>query len=105
MAWVFLFLAGLFEVVWAFSMKRSEGFTVLVPTLITLIFMFASFQLLSQAMRTIPLGTAYPIWTGIGAVGSFAVGLLFLSESASPLRFAAVLLIAAGIALLAYDAA
>ncbi|MDO5659241.1 MAG: multidrug efflux SMR transporter [Paracoccus sp. (in: a-proteobacteria)] len=105
MAWVFLFFAGLFEVVWAYSMKRSEGFSLLIPTVITLIFMFASFQLLAQSMRTIPLGTAYPIWTGIGAVGSFVVGMLFLGETASPARILAVLLIAAGIALMGYDAA
>ena len=70
MAWVFLIFAGIFEIVWAYSMKMSEGFTKLTPSIITLFFMILSFGLLAYAMRTLPLGTAYTIWTGIGAIGS-----------------------------------
>ena len=77
MAWIFLIFAGLFEIVWAYSMKMSEGFTKLTPSIITLFFMILSFGLLAYAMRTLPLGTAYTIWTGIGAVGSFLVGIFY----------------------------
>ena len=77
MAWVFLIFAGLFEIVWAYSMKLSEGFSKLTPSIITIVFMILSFGLLAYAMRTLPLGTAYTIWTGIGAIGSFLVGGLF----------------------------
>jgi quaternary ammonium compound-resistance protein SugE len=74
MAWVFLFTAAILEVVWAAFMKVSVGFTKLTPSLITLAAMIGSFGLLSLAMRTLPLGTAYPIWTGIGGLGAFLVG-------------------------------
>ena len=77
MAWVFLIFAGLFEIVWAYSMKLSEGFSKLTPSIITIVFMILSFGLLAYAMRTLPLGTAYTIWTGIGAIGSFLVGGYF----------------------------
>ena len=73
MAWIFLFIAGLLEVVWAFYLKQSNGFTRLVPTVITLTTTLLSFGLLSVAMKTLPLGTAYAVWTGIGAVGAFMV--------------------------------
>ena len=76
MAWVFLIFAGLFEIVWAYSMKLSEGFSKLTPSIITIVFMILSFGLLAYAMRTLPLGTAYTIWTGIGAIGSFLVGIV-----------------------------
>ena len=78
MAWIVLVFAGIFEIVWAYSMKLSEGFTKLGPSLITLFFMILSFGLLAYAMKTLPLGTAYTIWTGIGAVGSFLVGIFVL---------------------------
>jgi quaternary ammonium compound-resistance protein SugE len=100
MAWIVLVTAGVLEVVWAYYMKQSSGFTRLWPTVVTLVTMIASFLLLSQAMRTLPLGTAYAIWTGIGAVGAFIVGVVALGESASPLRVLAALLIVAGMALL-----
>ena len=99
-AWSALFLAGLLEVVWAYYMKQSQGFTRAVPTALTLVSMFASFGLLSYAMRTLPLGTAYTVWTGIGAVGAFAVGVAFLGEQLGPLRGAAFLLIVAGLVLM-----
>ena len=75
MAWIMLILAGIFEVVWAYSMKLSDGFSKLTPSIVTLFFMILSFALLAYAMRTLPLGTAYTIWTGIGAFGSFLVGI------------------------------
>lgn len=97
MAWIFLFAAGLLEIVWAFAMKESHGFTRPVPTLIMLAAMVASFGLLSLSMRTLPLGTSYMIWTGIGAVGAFVVGYWFLGETISVQRAVAALLIVAGI--------
>lgn len=100
MAWILLIIAGIFEVVWAFSMKQSEGFTRLWPTAITIVAMIVSFALLSWAMRTLPLGTAYTIWTGIGAVGAFVVGIAFLGESMNPARIIAALLIVSGLVLM-----
>lgn len=100
MAWVMLFVAGILEVVWAFYMKQSEGFTRLAPTLITLVTMIGSFALLAFSMKTLPLGTAYVIWTGIGAVGAFLVGVLFLGESLGALRILAALLIVSGLVLM-----
>lgn len=100
MAWIALFIAGLFEVAWAYSMKLSEGFTRPAPTLITFAAMFVSFGLLAWAMRSLPLGTSYMIWTGIGAVGAFLVGIAFLGEAITPMRIIAALLIASGIVLM-----
>lgn len=100
MAWIQLLLAGVLEVIWAYSMKRSAGFTVLVPSAITIATMTGSFLLLALAMRTLPLGTAYTIWTGIGAVGAFWVGVFVLGEAATPMRLLAMLLIVSGIVLM-----
>ncbi|AYA04812.1 quaternary ammonium compound-resistance protein SugE [Acinetobacter sp. WCHAc010034] len=100
MAWIVLVLAGIFEIVWAYSMKLSEGFTKLTPSVITLFFMILSFGLLAYAMRTLPLGTAYTIWTGIGAVGSFLVGVLVLGEPATAMRMLAAVLIISGLVLM-----
>ncbi len=100
MAWIFLVAAGLLEVVWAFFMKKSEGFTLFGPTVITLITMLASFALLSLSMKSLPLGTAYTIWTGIGAVGSFALGIVLLGESATPMRLVAAALIVGGLVMM-----
>ncbi|MWP39964.1 QacE family quaternary ammonium compound efflux SMR transporter [Rhodobacter sphaeroides] len=97
MAWVCLVAAGVLEIVWAFFMKKSAGFTLIVPTAVTLITMIASFGLLSVAMRTLPLGTAYTIWTGIGAVGAFIVGVAVLGEVLSTARVIGALLIVGGI--------
>jgi quaternary ammonium compound-resistance protein SugE len=97
MAWIILFAAGVLEVVWAYSMKRSDGFTLFTPTAITIVTMIASFGLLSVAMRTLPLGTAYTIWTGIGAVGAFVVGIVLLGEAVTLARVIAALLIVSGI--------
>jgi len=100
MAWVVLVLAGLFEIVWAYAMKLSEGFTRLTPSIITVVFMILSFALLAYAMRTLPLGTAYTIWTGIGAVGSFLVGVFIFGEPASAMRMLAAVLIISGLVLM-----
>ncbi|MGQ3102227.1 MAG: QacE family quaternary ammonium compound efflux SMR transporter [Alphaproteobacteria bacterium HGW-Alphaproteobacteria-17] len=100
MAWIYLFFAGVLEIVWAFSMKQSEGFTRLGPSVVTVVTMIASFALLSLAMKTLPLGTAYTIWTGIGAVGAFAVGVLVLGEPAGALRMVAAVLIVSGLVLM-----
>jgi len=99
-AWIYLVLAGFLEIIWAFFMKKSAGFTLIVPSAITIITMIASFALLSIAMRTLPLGTAYTVWTGIGAVGAFAVGVVVLGEAATPMRLIAALMIVAGIVLM-----
>jgi quaternary ammonium compound-resistance protein SugE len=99
-AWIMLIFAGLFEIVWATAMKQSHGFSRLWPSIITIIGMIISFGLLSWAMRTLPLGTAYMIWTGIGAVGAFVVGMLFFGESVSIMRIAAALLIVSGLVLM-----
>lgn len=100
MAWIYLILAGVLEVVWAFSMKQSEGFTRPLPTLVTIIFMIGSFGLLSVSMRTLSLGTAYTIWTGIGAIGAFVVGVALLGEQLSAARVIAALLIVSGLILM-----
>ncbi len=100
MAWIYLILAGVLEVVWAFSMKQSEGFTRPLPALITIIFMIGSFGLLAVSMRTLPLGTAYSIWTGIGAIGAFVVGVAVLGEQLSAARVIAALLIVSGLILM-----
>ena len=100
MAWFLLILAGLFEVVWAYSMKLSEGFSKLPPSIITIFFMFLSFALLAYTMRTLPLGTAYTIWTGIGAVGSFLIGIFILGEPATAMRMLAAVLIISGLVLM-----
>ena len=100
MAWFLLTLAGILEVVWAYSMKLSSGFTKLTPSIVTLVAMAASFALLAMSMRTLPLGTAYPVWTGIGAIGAFAVGVVALGEPLSPLRVFAAILIVSGLVLM-----
>lgn len=97
MAWVYLVVAGVMEVAWAAAMKYSEGFTRLWPSVATLAFMAGSVVLLSQAMRTLPLGTAYGVWTGIGTLGSTLVGIVLLGEPRDPLRLLCIFLIFAGI--------
>jgi len=105
MAWIILVCAGLMEIVWAFSMKKSAGFTLLWPTAITVAAMLASVALLSVSMKTLPLGTAYTVWTGIGAVGAFAAGVAFLGEAATPPRILAAALIVAGIVMMKLSSA
>lgn len=100
MAWISLLIAGLFEVVWAFSMKQSAGFTRLGPSVVTIVAMLVSFVLLAWSMRTLPLGTAYTVWTGIGAVGAFVVGAAVLGEPLTPMRITAAVLIVSGLVLM-----
>lgn len=100
MPWIQLFVAGLLEVVWSTAMKQSHGFTRLIPTVIMVAGMVASFWLLALAMRSLPLGTAYAVWTGIGAIGSLAVGMALMGEPITPLRLLAATLILAGIVLM-----
>lgn len=100
MSWIYLVIAGLFEIIWAYAMKQSHGFTRLTPSLITISAMLVSFWLLAVAMRSIPLGTAYTIWTGIGAVGAFVVGIVFLAEPVNALRMLAAVLILSGLVLM-----
>jgi quaternary ammonium compound-resistance protein SugE len=100
MAWFVLVIAGLLEVVWAFTMKQSEGFTRLWPSVITLFTVIISFGLLSWSMRTLPLGTAYTVWTGIVAVGAFIVGIVVLGEPANAMRIVAAVLIVSGLVLM-----
>ena len=102
MAWIYLMIAGMLEIVWAFSMKQSEGFSKLGPSLVTLVAALASFILLALSMKSLPLGTAYTIWTGIGAVGAFAVGIIVLGEQANAMRVVAALLIVSGLILMKY---
>ncbi|WML33659.1 quaternary ammonium compound efflux SMR transporter SugE [Clostridium sp. OS1-26] len=86
MQWLFLIIAGVFEVAWAIGLKYSYGFTKLVPSVLTILGMIASFYFLSLAMKNIPLGTAYAIWTGIGTVGTGILGIILFNESINPIR-------------------
>ena len=97
MSWIILFIAGLLEVVWAIGLKYTHGFTRLVPSVITVTAMIVSIVMLSWAMKSLPVGTAYAVWTGIGAVGAAITGILLLGESASPMRIASLALIVMGI--------
>ena len=104
MAWIMLVVAGILEIIWAYSMKQSNGFSKFIPSVITLFTMVASFALLSISMRTIPLGTAYTVWTGIGAVGTFVVGAAVLGEQLSMMRVCAAMLIVVGLILMKFSA-
>ncbi|MDO2947898.1 quaternary ammonium compound efflux SMR transporter SugE [Aeromonas simiae] len=97
MSWTLLLLAGLFEVAWAIGLKYTQGFTRPLPTLLTLAAMAVSVLLLAQAVRHLPLGTAYAVWTGIGAVGTVLLGIVLFNEPASATRLLCVGLIIAGI--------
>jgi quaternary ammonium compound-resistance protein SugE len=98
MSWLYLFLAGLFEIGWAVGLKYTEGFTRPLPTLATLAAMAVSLGLLGLALRSLPLGTAYAVWTGIGTVGTVLFGILVLGEMATAARLGCIALIVAGIA-------
>lgn len=97
MPWITLIAAGLLEIVWATAMKQSQGFTRILPTAIMLVGMVASFWLLAIAMRSLPLGTSYMVWTGIGAVGAFIIGVVLFGEPVTMGRLVAAGLILAGI--------
>jgi len=97
MAWVILVIAGLFETVWAIGLKYTQGFTRLWPSVITIAGMVISFYLLSVSLKQLPIGTAYAVWTGIGAVGTALIGIFFLGEPKDIARVLSILLIVAGI--------
>ncbi|TPE44706.1 DMT family transporter [Pontibacter mangrovi] len=97
MAWVYLVLAGICEIGWAFGLKYSEGFSKPLVSIVTVVVMILSFVLLSQAMKTLPLGTAYAIWTGIGAAGTAILGIVFLNEPRDLIRILCILMIVAGV--------
>jgi quaternary ammonium compound-resistance protein SugE len=98
MAWVYLFVAGLMEVGWAVGLKYTDGFSRLWPTIWTVAAMVLSLFFLGQALRSLPLGTAYAVWTGIGAVGAAVLGIILFGDSKSVLRLVSIGLIMAGIA-------
>lgn len=100
MAWLFLLIAGALEIVWAFFLKQTDGFSRPGPSLITLVALVGSLIFLSLSLRALPLGTAYAIWTGIGAIGTFALGIIVLGEPASAMRLAAAGLIVSGLVLM-----
>jgi quaternary ammonium compound-resistance protein SugE len=97
MAWLILFVAGLFEVGWAIGLKYTEGFTRLVPTVLTVAAMVISIALLGLSLKTLPVGTAYAVWTGIGAVGTAALGIYLFGDPATMARLASIGLIVVGI--------
>jgi quaternary ammonium compound-resistance protein SugE len=97
MAWLLLFVAGLMEIGWAIGLKYTEGFTRLVPSVLTLVAMLISIVLLGLALKTLPVGTAYAVWTGIGAVGTAILGIVLLGDPATAARLASIGLIVAGI--------
>ena len=98
MAWFYLFVAGLLEIGWAVGLKYTEGFTKLVPSVFTIVSMIASILMLGLALKTLPMGTAYAVWTGIGAVGTALLGIYLFAEPATAARLASIGLIVAGIA-------
>ncbi|HCP3855717.1 TPA: quaternary ammonium compound efflux SMR transporter SugE [Escherichia coli] len=97
MSWIILVIAGLLEVVWAVGLKYTHGFSRLTPSVITVMAMIVSMALLAWEMKSLPVGTAYAVWTGIGAVGAAITGIVLLGESANPMRLASLALIVLGI--------
>lgn len=97
MPWTLLFLAGLFEIAWAIGLKYTDGFSKLVPSALTVAAMVASVVLLGLAMKQLPVGTAYAVWTGIGTVGTVILGIVLMGDSAEPMRIACLALIVFGI--------
>lgn len=98
MNWIHLAIAGIFEIAWAIGLKYTEGWSRLVPSLITVVLMIASFYFLSLAVKTLPIGTAYAVWTGIGTVGAAILGMILFDEPRDILRILCILLIVGGIA-------
>jgi len=97
MSWLILFLAGIFEIVWAIGLRYTHGFTKITPTIFTIIAMIISFYLLSLALKALPLGTAYAIWVGIGTIGTVIAGVILFSEPTSVIRIVSIILILVGI--------
>lgn len=105
MNWIYLVIAGLFEIAWAIGLKYTEGWSKLWPSMATVALMIVSFYFLSQAVKTLPIGTAYAVWTGIGTVGAAIVGMVLFDEPRDLIRFGCILLIVGGIAGLKLTAA
>jgi len=101
MAWAYIIAAGVFEAVWALALKQSDGFSKPLPTIVFLVFLVASMILLAIALRSLPVGTGYAVWVGIGAIGAAVGGLVFLGEETSWQRLVPIALIAAGVVWLA----
>ncbi len=97
MHWFYLFIAGLFEISWAVGLKFSQGFSQIIPSVLTVIFMIASFYFLALALKNLPLGTAYAIWTGIGTIGTVIFGILLFKEPVTAMRLVCIMLIVCGI--------
>lgn len=97
MEWIILFIAGLFEISWAIGLKYSHGFTKIIPSILTVIGMIASFYFLALALKSLPLGTAYAVWTGIGTLGTVILGIILFKESATAMRLFCIALIMCGI--------
>ena len=97
MAWIYLIIAGLLEIAWAIGLKHTDGFSRLWPSVLTILTMVASFALLAQSLRTIPVGTGYAVWTGIGAAGTAIIGMIWLGESRDVLRLVCLVLIVSGV--------
>ena len=97
MHWIFLFIAGLFEISWAIGLKFSHGFSQIVPSVLTIICMVASFYFLALALKSLPLGTAYAIWTGIGTIGTVILGIILFKEPVTTIRLLCIALIITGI--------
>lgn len=104
MPWILLLCAGLLEIGWAYAMKRSEGFSLIGPSVATIAMMVASFALLAFAMKSLPLGTAYAVWTGIGAIGAFLVGITVLGEPLTPARLLGASFVLAGMVMMKLSA-
>lgn len=102
MSWVLLTVAGLLEIVWAYTLKQSDGFSRLTPAVLSVVAMIASVGLLALAMKSLPMGTSYMVWTGIGALGAFVTGIVLFGEALNPLRLAAAALILAGLVLMKF---
>lgn len=97
MEWIYLLIAGLLEVTWAIGMKYSHGFSIIIPSILTVIGMIASFYFLGLALRHLPLGTAYAVWTGIGTIGTVILGIILFKEPVSAVRIMCICLIVSGI--------
>lgn len=97
MEWITLFIAGLFEISWAIGLKYSHGFTLIVPSVLTVILMIASFYFLALAVKSLPLGTAYAVWTGIGTIGTVVLGIILFKEPLTAMRLFCIALIVCGI--------
>lgn len=97
MEWIILFIAGLFEISWAIGLKYSHGFTLIVPSVLTVILMIASFYFLALAVKSLPLGTAYAVWTGIGTIGTVVFGIILFKEPLTAMRLFCIALIVCGI--------